>query len=431
MFYIHLVTYNILLAVSVIISLPFIWRRVRPDREFPEGWRERLALYDKETAEKLQKQKNIWLHTVSIGEFLSVTPLIEQLQKERNESIVITLATKTGRQVAEKKFPGINHLFFPIDFYPVMKRAIRKINPKVIVIIETELWPSLLKIARDQKVPVLLLNGRISPFSYPKYRRVRFFSKKLLHLFSAITMRSEEEAEKLVYLGAKRESVEIVGSMKFDLAYAMSRAVSPVHVRQNLGIDENRRVVVFGSLHPDEEEPITDIAGRILEKFHDVAVVIVPRYLDRTRIYNILERKNIGYIRRSTMPSKKNTSLIVVDTYGELNNFYSICEFAFVGASLYRWGGQNPIEPIAFKKPVIFGIYNWHFKEEWQKIKEGGGGIEVESYDRLYRETIHLLENPETCRQMGERAYKVLLENTGATERNLSVLSRFLIRKGY
>ncbi len=426
MFYICLVGYNILLALSVVVSLPFIWRKVKPDREFPGRWKERLAVYDRKTEERLQERKNIWMHTVSIGEFLSVTPLIEQLQKQKNENVIVTLATKTGRQVAEKKFPGIHHLFFPVDFYPVMKHAIRKINPKAIVIIETELWPNLLKIAHDDKIPVILLNGRISPFSYPKYRRIRFFAKKLLPLFSAITMRTGDEAEKLIYLGADRSKVEIVGSMKFDLAYAMSRTINPSEVRKMLGISGDRRIVVFGSLHPEEEERIADIAERILEKYADVTVVIVPRYLDRTRIYGILETRKIEYARRSGMPDGKDRRVIVGDTYGELNNFYSICEFAFVGASLYRWGGQNPIEPTAFRKPVIFGIHHWHFKEEWSKIRAGGGGIEVESYAELYEETVRLLENPETCRQMGEKAYKVLLENTGATTRNLSVLSRYL-----
>lgn len=426
MFYIYLIVYNVLLALSVVISLPFIWRKVKPDKNLPGRWKERLAVYDKDTAEKLVKQKNVWLHTVSIGEFLSVTPLIEQLQKQENENIVVTLATKTGRHVAETKFPGMHHLFFPIDFYPVMKRAVKKINPKIIVIIETELWPSLLKIARDNKIPVVLLNGRISPFSYPKYKKIRFFARKLLPLFSAITMRTKEEAEKLIYLGADKKNLEIVGSMKFDLACAMSKTVNPSDVRKTLGIDENIRVVVFGSLHPEEEEPVADIAEKILEKFSGVTVVIVPRYLDKTRIYNILGKRKVEYVRRSGMPAGKNYPVIAVDTYGELNNFYSICEFAFVGASLYRWGGQNPIEPIAFKKPVLFGIHNWHFKEEWLKIKQGGGGIEVENYDRLYAETVRLLESPEICRQMGENGYRVLLENTGATARNLSVLSRFI-----
>ncbi|MBN1444904.1 MAG: hypothetical protein JW957_02205 [Candidatus Omnitrophica bacterium] len=426
MIYIYLAVYNILLVLSCIVSLPFIWRKVRPERNFPGDWKERIAVYDKKTCKKLRERKNIWMHTVSIGEFLSVTPLMERLEKEKNENILVTLATKTGRRVAEKKLPGVQHLFFPVDFYPVMKRAIKKLNPKLIVIIETELWPSLLKIAYDSNIPVILLNGRISPFSFPKYKRIRFFAKNLLPLFSAVTMRTKEEAEKLIYLGAEEKKLNIVGSMKFDLAFEMSKTVNPREVRKALGIEENRRIIVFGSLHPEEEEMIADIAGKLLLKFADITAVIVPRYLDKTSICRILQNRKMDYVKRSSMPGEKDFSVIVVDTYGELNNFYSICEFAFVGASLYRWGGQNPIEPIAFKKPVLFGIHNWHFKDEWEKIKKGGGGIEVESYDRLYREAVRLLENPEICRQMGENGYRVLLENTGATERNLQVLSRFL-----
>jgi len=426
MIYLYLAIYNILLFASLLVSLPFIWRKVRPDKKFPGDWKERLAVYDRKTCDKLREKKNIWIHTVSIGEFLSVTPLMERLQKEKDENIIVTLATKTGRRVAEKKLPGMQHLFFPIDFYPVMKRAIKKLNPKLIVIIETELWPSLLKIASDSNIPVILLNGRISPFSFPKYKKIRFFARGLLPLFSAVTMRTSEEAEKLLYLGAEEKNVEIVGSMKFDLAYEMSRKINPQEVRDRLGIDKDRRIVVFGSLHPEEEEMIADIAGKILKKFENTTAVIVPRYLDKTNIYRILQNRKIEYVKRSAMPGSRKPSVIVVDTYGELNSFYSISEFAFVGASLYRWGGQNPIEPTAFKKPVLFGIHNWHFKEEWEKIKQGGGGIEVESYDRLYREAVKLLENPGICKQMGEKGYRVLLENTGATEKNLQVLSRFL-----
>jgi 3-deoxy-D-manno-octulosonic-acid transferase len=421
-----LILYNFFLLISIGISLPFIWRKIKPDREFPYGLKERLAIYERETLEKLQRKKNIWIHTVSIGEFLSITPLIKRLKEVNKNNIVITFATKTGRRVAEKRFPDIRCLFFPMDLYPVMDRAIFRINPEIIVIVETELWPNLLHIASKRKIPVVLLNGRISPFSYPKYRRIRFFSKRVLPLFSAITMRSEEEAEKIIYLGAERGKVEVVGSMKFDLAYEMSKTVNPDEVREKLGIERDRRVVVFGSLHPEEEEEIINIAGKLLNKFPDILTVIVPRYLDKTRVYSILKKKNLDYARRSELPSIRVCPIIVVDTYGELNNFYSISEIAFVGASLYRWGGQNPIEPTAFKKPVLFGPYHWHFKEEWEKIKEGGGGIEVENYEDLYQKVSYLLENPSICREIGEKGYSVLLKNMGATERNLTLLSRFL-----
>ncbi|HOL22791.1 MAG TPA: glycosyltransferase N-terminal domain-containing protein, partial [bacterium] len=295
-----------------------------------------------------------------------------------------------------------------------------------IVIVETELWPNLLYIAHKQKVPVVLINGRISPFSYPKYKMIRCFSRMILPLFSAITMRTEEEAEKLIYLGADRNKIEVVGSIKFDLAYEMSKTVSPVHMREILGIEKEKRVVAFGSLHPEEEEPIIEIAEKLLKQFQDILIVIVPRYLDRTRVYNILKKRNMDYVRRTELPSDKKCPVIVVDTYGELNNFYCLSEFAFVGASLYRWGGQNPIEPIAFKKPVLYGPYHWHFREEWKKIKEGGGGIEVKDYEDLYNKAEYLLKNPNECKRLGDMAYSTLLENTGATEKNLQILIQFI-----
>jgi len=418
----YLIAYNCLLLVSVIVSAPFIWRKIRPDAEFPDGLKERLGIYDRKISEQLRSQKNLWIHTVSIGEFLSITPLIQRLKDENRKNIVITFTTKTGRSVAEKKFPDIKCLFFPVDIYPVINNAIKKINPELIVIVETELWPNLLYIAHKKKIPVVLINGRISPFSYPKYKMVRCFSRMILPLFSAITMRTEEEAEKLIYLGADRNKIEVVGSIKFDLAYEMSKTVSPVHMREILGIEKEKRVVAFGSLHPEEEEPIIEIAEKLLKQFKDVLIVIVPRYLDKTRVYNILKNRDMRYIRRTELPSDKKYSVIVVDTYGELNNFYCLSEFAFVGASLYRWGGQNPIEPIAFKKPVLYGPYHWHFREEWKKIKEGGGGIEVKDYEDLYNKAEYLLKNPNECKRLGDMAYSTLLENTGATEKNLKVI---------
>lgn len=421
-----LILYNFLLLISIILFLPFIWKEIRPDKEFPECLKERLAIHNRKKVEQLQAQNNIWIHTSSIGEFMSITPLIQRLKNEGKNNIVVTFATKTGRRVAEKKLPCLKYLFFPFDVYPVMKNTIKNIRPSVIVIVETELWPNLIYIAHRTHIPVVLINGRISNSSYQKYKKCRFFTKKILPLFSAITMRSEEDAEKLICLGADRNNIKIVGSMKFDLAYEMGGKIYPERVRETLGIEEEKRIVIFGSLYPAEEEPIIDIAEKLLNKFPDIVVVIVPRYLDKTNVYNVLEKKGLDYIRRSQMPSSKKCSVIVVDTYGELNNFYAISEFAFVGGSLHRWGGQNPIEPLAFKKPVLYGQYHWHFEEEWKRIKEGGGGIEVSDYNELYNECVQLLKNPDKCKRIGEKGYQILLENKGATEKNLKLLLKIL-----
>jgi len=418
--------YNVVLFFSLVLSFPFVWKRIKPDKKFPGDWKERFAFYGRDVSARLKKKKNVWIHTVSIGEFLSVNPLISELK--RKENVVVTLATKTGRGVSESKFSDITSLFFPVDLYPVMLNAVRKINPKLIVVVETEIWPSLLKIASDRKIPVILINGRISPSSFPMYKKGRFFIGRFLRLFSAITMRNPAEAERIISMGAEKEKIEVVGSMKFDLAYEMGRNINPRDIRERYRLPEREKgVIVFGSIHPMEERPLIEAAERLLEKYRDILVVMVPRYLEKTGVYKILSEKKISYLRKSLLGEiRKDFSVLVVDTYGELNNFYSICDMAFVGASLTPWGGQNPIEPTAFKKPVLFGNYNWHFLEEWRSIKEGGGGIEVDSYESLYTEMTGLIENPSLASEIGQKGYAVLLENRGATKKNLLAISRFL-----
>ncbi|MCD6407816.1 hypothetical protein J7L87_02045 [bacterium] len=423
----YFIIYDIVFFLFLLLFFPYIWERIKSERDFPFDWKERFSIYSKEKKGSFKKRdgKNIWLHTVSVGEFLSITPLLGKLKKEKF-NITVSLTTKTGRKVAENKIPDINYIFFPFDFYPIMKKAINEIKPDLIVLVETEIWVNLLRIAKSKEIPVIIINGRISPRSFSNYRKFRFLTKRLLPLLSFISMRTEEEAEKIIYLGAEKEKVKVCGSIKFDLAFSLSKTINPEEVREKYSIPKNKRIIVFGSIHPEEEKRVVEIIERILKEFSDIICVIVPRFLDRTEIFKVLKQENIKYERKSLLEKGRDFSVLVVDTYGELNNFYSICEFAFVGGSLNRWGGQNPIEPTAFKKPVIYGKDNWHFFYEWKKIKDGGGGIEVENFGQLYHEILKLLRNPELAKKMGKKAYQVLLQNTGATETNFSIIKEII-----
>jgi len=424
---IYFILYDLAFLLFLGLFFPVLWRRIKPDREYPGDWNERFGIYPGDIKKKLKERKTIWFQTVSVGELLSITPLLKLLkEKHPDERIVLTVTTKTGRKIARENFPDITCFFFPLDFYFIVKQAVKFLNPKLIVLVETELWPNLLRISRTKKIPVIIINGRISPRSFSRYRKFRLFTKKVLPCLSEIAMRTEEEAQRIIFLGAEKEKIKIAGSIKFDQAFSLSEEMQPDKIREKYGIPENKKVIVFGSLHPGEESDIVNVCIKLINKYPDILFVIAPRFLNRTNIFKVLAEKRIQYAKRSKLPENKELSLWIIDTYGELNNFYSICECAFVGGSLVGWGGQNPIEPAAFKKPVIFGKYKWHFFEEWGKIKSGGGGIEVEDYNELYEKICFLLENPEIAKQLGEKAFHVVSENKGATAKNLKIIEKYL-----
>jgi len=309
----YFLIYDIVFLIVLLLFFPFIWKRIRQEKNSSGDWKERFGIYGK----KLK-------HTVSVGEFLSITPLIEKLKKI-DVDIVVSLTTKTGRKVAESKIPDIKYFYFPFDFYPIMLKAITSVKPDIIVIVETEIWINLIRIAKRKNIPVVMINGRVSPRSFRRYKRVRFITKKILPHLTKIAMRTEEEKEKLIYLGAEREKIEICGSMKFDLAYQLGKTVKPEEFKKSLKIDEKQKIVVFGSIHPEEERKVVEITKEIIEN---------PRFLDRSKISSILNSFNLPFVKRTE--GKENFKILVVDTYGELNNFYSISEFAFVGGSLNK-----------------------------------------------------------------------------------------------
>jgi len=423
---IFFLVYDLLFLLYLLFCFPYLWRRIRPEKQFLGDWRERFGFYNIKLKRKI-KTRPLWLQTVSVGELLAISPLIRILQQRYpGQDLVLTVTTKSGRTLAARQFPDIACLFFPLDFSPIVARTISLLRPRLVVLVETEIWPNLIRLCRKKKIPVVIINGRLSPRSFRWYRRFRFFLRRVLPLVTEVAMRTEEEARRLVFLGAKADVIRVVGSIKFDQAYALSSKINSEDVRRMYRIPEKRRVVVFGSLHPGEEKEIVSVAKKLLSLFPELLVVIVPRFLDRTGIFSFLNESGLAYCRRSSFPAGKERSLWVIDTYGELNNFYSICEVAFVGGSLVPWGGQNPIEPAAFRKPVIFGKFNWHFFEEWHRIKSAGGGIEVCDYDQLLKEIAQLLNDPVRSRQLGEKAFAVVAANCGATERNLQMLSFYL-----
>ncbi|MGB9678070.1 MAG: 3-deoxy-D-manno-octulosonic acid transferase, partial [Candidatus Ratteibacteria bacterium] len=226
---------------------------------------------------------------------------------------------------------------------------------------------------------------------------------------------------------ARKENIIVGGSIKFDMAWEISRKIKPEEIRKRYKILEDKKVIVFGSIHPEEEDGIVKIIKKISEKYKNIIFVIVPRYLEKTDIYRKLQNSGISYIKKSYYEKeRRGFKVFIVDTYGELNNFYSICDFAFVGGSLNGYGGQNPVEVASFGKPVICGKDMFLLKEEWEIIKKYKGGIEVKNYKELYEKIIFLIENPEIKVKMGQNSYKAVIENKGANEKTLKILNSYL-----
>ena len=415
--------YELVLGFVFLMVFPVLWRRIRPTGPGCADWTERFGCYA--AGRPVPAGTTIWIQAVSVGELLAIPGLIRLLRERYpSEEIILTVTTTSGRTVAARTFPDLPLFFFPFDFSFAVRAAFRRFNPKLIVLVETEVWPNLLSYAAKRNVPVVLVNGRISPGSFRWYRIFRWFVRRSFSLVTAAGMRSYEEAGRAACLGLARDRITVTGSVKFDQAYEHAQLLDPEEVRRRFGISSGRRVVVFGSLHPGEEEGVVAVMGRLRREFPDALFVLVPRWLNRTSLPALLARGGVPFGRRSAFPEGREAGVWLLDTYGELNFTYAVCAAAFVGGSLVKLGGQNPIEPAVFGKPVLSGPHMWHFAGEWDKLTVAGGGIEVTGYDDLGERIAELLNDPSGAAGAGRKAREVVLENRGAAARSLAMIER-------
>lgn len=421
MTYIFAAIYDVVYKIGLLCSLPIFGKRLFGRDGKYHDFFQRCGIYDREIISRVKQKKIIWIHTVSIGELLASLPLIGEISsKFSNYSVIVSCVSRTGRLIAEEKLPeDIIKIFLPFDFSLTVELAMMKLNPEIFISIETEIWPNLFRVLKRKNIPIIILNGRISQRSFKRYLSVKFLIKRIISSVDLFVMRSRADAERIILLGAEKKKVSVTKSIKFDQAYYLSLSKKSPEIEKF-----NGPTVVFGSIHRGEEQGVVEIASKIIEKYRDINIVIVPRALDRTNIFNLLEERGLLFERFS---SKKTSKFLVVDRYGVLTEFYRICDIAYVGGALVPAGGQNPLEPLAFKKPVIYGKFHWDFEEEWDLILKAEAGFEVNSFDECLEKIEFLLNNPEICSKMGESGYKMIYENKGATAQMLELVENRLI----
>ncbi len=425
--------YNILLVLSVFFLVPYYLLRGLRYGKSRRGIRERLGYYSPEQLVAIGKKRIVWIHAVSVGETRAAIPLIKQIRtKYPDFQILVTNVTETGHAVALDNSDIDLCLFFPFDFSWSVHKALSIINPELIIIVETEIWPNFTRLAHQLKIPLVLVNGRISDRSFPRYRVARFLLQPILEQFSAFCMQSQTDAERIITLGAPDGTVENTGNLKFDHAL-MEVTVEQVQQRKKqYRLPEQVAILVAGSTHDGEEKQLLEgyrEIGRQIDR--DLLLIMIPRHPERKReIQSLLKELDFKYRLRSSL--RKSDSLLssdevlLVDTLGEVLDFYSVADLVFVGGSLVPVGGHNPLEAALLSKPVLFGPHMHNFKEISAKLIRAGAGVQVANQQALVRQSVIMLNDPVRCRAMGEAGSSLIAENAGTTERTMRHIFKVL-----
>ena len=371
----------------------------------------------------------LWLHAVSVGEVMAAVPLARELAARRPEiPILVSTVTDTGRGVAEQRLPAARLLFFPLDFGFVVQRVLDRIRPRLVLLTETELWPNFLAACAARGIPVVVINGRISPRSFPRYRVVRRWFGRVLQDVRLFSMQSAQDAERILALGAPADRVRVVGNLKFDLA-GVGRDTDGTAIRASLGVAPHQRLVVAGSTHRGEEEVILEAFRTVAAPRPDLRLLLAPRHPERLEeVERLLRRVGVSWVRRSQLPdqSPEKVEVILLDTMGELARLYAAATVVFVGGSLIPHGGQNILEPAAHARPVLHGPSMGNFAEMRDLFQEAGAAIQVEGAAALSRHLAALLDDPQWADRMGKAGREIVEAHRGAARRTADLVEPLL-----
>ena len=373
----------------------------------------------------------IWVHAVSVGESIAAAPMIRALlQRYPQLPITVTCMTPTGSERIQALFanePRIQHCYLPYDLPCAAARFLDRVQPKLAVIMETELWPNHIHQCAKRGIPVALANGRLSERSARGYGRFRKLTAPMLAEMSFFAIQTEAEAQRFRDLGARPETVEVTGSIKFDLTIDPALLQRAAELRGQWQALE-RPVWIAASTHEGEDEVVLDAHRRLLANHPDALLILVPRHPERfNSVFELCQREGFSTVRRSTGADvDAQTSVLLGDTMGELLFLYALADSAFVGGSLVANGGHNLLEPAALAKPVLSGPHLFNFLDIAAQLREAGALAEVEDAEGLAVEVRRLFELPRDAQRMADAGLAVMRRNQGALQRLLDGLARLI-----
>jgi 3-deoxy-D-manno-octulosonic-acid transferase len=423
-----------LLAV-IAISPKVIYRMLRHKR-YRTGWAQRLGKISLKNPDK----KCIWLHAVSVGEVNAAKTLIAALANQLPDyQIAVSTTTDTGFAQANSIFSDKATVFyFPLDFSFTMKRAFKNINPAICLLMELEVWPNLISIAKQRKIPVVVVNGRISDKSFPKYRLIKPIIKRIFKQTTLILAQTDEYAKRFRALGTPQQIVSVTGSLKYDTAQITDRIEGADILAEKLNINENQRLWVAGATGNDEEVLLIKIYMKLIaqEKFKSLRLAIIPRKPERfDEAAQLISQFGLPMIRYSQIkdnpapPKTDSRTVILGDTMGDLRKFYSLATVIFVGRSLVPMGGSDRAEAAALGRCTIFGPYTFNFKQTVDDLLKDNGAIQVTNEQQLLEIIEKCLCNPAFAKEIARNGQNVIRKNQGATKRTIEQIKNLLSKQ--
>lgn len=425
------VLYNILAILLVIIALPvFVFRLIR-ESGFGERLRQSFGFLPEETLARVSGKDAIWLHAASVGEIVATSPIVKEIRKQIPGAVIlISVVTASGYEMAHriiKEADGI--IYFPLDVPLLSSKVIARIKPRIFLPVETELWPNFLKSARRHKLPVMMVNGRISDKSVERYRHLGSVLTDMMNTVSRFCMQSEIDKEYILRLGADPRRVIVTGNTKFDQTYTDVSETEKNNLMAEMGLSGSLPVFLAGSTHKGEEDIIFTSFTKIKTKFPKAKLIIAPRDIMRAgEIINLAAKYGLKAARRTILQQNpaNGHDAVVLDTIGELGKVYSLGDIVFVGGSLIPHGGHNILEPAAHGKPIIVGPHMFNFKDSYFLFSKRNACVTVRNSEELAQQALHILQNDDIRKAISDETTAIINENRGAARKSVVYLKELL-----
>jgi len=416
------ILYNLVFFLFGILYLPYLI----VTRRYRYGMKDRFGILPEKIKAICSKNRIIWVHAVSVGEAKTAGILAPLLRKAYpGHKILFSTVTYTGNKVAETIAAGDEGVFYlPLDLSFIVDRVVKLIKPEIFISLETELWPNLICSVHKSGSRLILANGRISNRSYPRYKKSKCFISGLFKKFSLILMQSGLDAQRIIALGAPEEKVFVTGNLKFDIPLTDSGA-KRTELRKKLNISENEVLIAAGSTHRGEEKILANCFSNLKKDYPGLRLLIAPRHIERVQeIEKILTKNGFKTMKVSLFSFQLSAfsfqPVFILDTMGELKSMYAAADIVFVGKSLVRKGGQNPIEPASLGKSIVFGRHMFNFQDAAKILLESKAALEAEDSGGLYSAIRFLLDNPEERKKLEINAKEAISKNSGSAQKTIN-----------